>query len=106
MPKVTAIQSFEHGESIKRGDQFVVSDSIAKQLEGKKLVFINADVATQSEPSAAQQLVSGTAAESIALVEKTLDGDVLREAMKVESEGKSRKTVLDALQTALNLSQA
>jgi hypothetical protein len=38
---VTAIQSFEHGRQVKRGDTLNVSSAIAAQLKEKGLVSLN-----------------------------------------------------------------
>lgn len=64
MPKVTALQSFDHGGSRRTGDMFDVSERHAKELAARGLVRIVGDSAGDPTPAAGTPLSASPAAQA------------------------------------------
>lgn len=106
MYEVKALRSFEHGTARKRGERFPVATRLhAEMLEGKRLVEI---VGKAGEEGAAglpesftAQLLERNAAEVVAWAGTVGDPAQLAEALSAEQAGKARKSVLAAIESAL-----
>lgn len=118
MIEVKALKGLEHGGTIKRGEVFsVATRAHADLLVGKRLVEevesaspVGGDQSSVdgAHGSEAASLVSGNAADVIARVKVATDRQLLHEGLIAEeAKGEAaRKTVLEALQVAIEASQA
>lgn len=104
MYEVKALASFDHHGNRRVGDQFNVgSKRQAEELAEKGLVEVVGELAGQEtmEKSAAEKLVEGTASDVIASLTGNQDKDLLQALLAAERAGKNRKTVIDALESAV-----
>ncbi|MEB1026012.1 hypothetical protein VDP41_06085 [Xanthomonas campestris pv. campestris] len=104
MSEVKALRGFEYDGSRKRGEVFgVVNKKHLERLIDKKLVVVVGGTPQGGETNAAIELVAGNAADTLAKVKSTKDGELLRQALIVEqTKGDSaRKKVLESLQAAI-----
>lgn len=84
-----------------RGQHFIDTGSAVKLSDSADADAEEAKVASPPVDTAAEQLVAGTAAEVIAALEGVTNVDVLHVALAAEQGGKARKTVLEALGSAI-----